>query len=115
MSKGLLIGLGVAAIAIIYVVCINFWTMGVEGEEIARGNSVVAQVNVVETSMDTMINTIVNEFKVPQQFAKDFIAAAVVQSGGRKGGLLFKSNAEAANKFGIPETLYLKMMNTIEG
>jgi len=43
-----------------------------------------------------MINTVVNQFKVNKQFAKDFIAVAAAQSSGRKGGLLFKNSTEAA-------------------
>jgi len=115
MSKGTLVGIGLAIVAVVYVVCIMFWTMGVENTEINMSTVLEGQNNVVETSMDNMINTVVNQFKVNKQFAKDFIAVAAAQSSGRKGGLLFKSSTEAANKLGIPETTYLKMMNSIEG
>jgi len=115
MSKGYFVGLGVAAVVAVYVVFIYFWSMGVVKTEINLSTVLDGQTNVVETSMDTMVNTIVNKFKVNKQFAKDFIAVAEAQSVGRKGGLLFKSSTEAANKLGIPETIYLKMMNSIEG
>ena len=115
MSKGVLIGIGLAVVAVIYVVCINFWTMGVVREEVNLSTVLEGQTNVVETSMDNMTNTIVNTYKVKKSFAKDFIAVAVAQSGGRKGGALFKSSTEAANKLGVPENIYLKMMNTIQG
>jgi|18_taG_2_1085343.scaffolds.fasta_scaffold01912_12 hypothetical protein len=92
MSKGVLIGIGLAVVAVIYVVCINFWTMGVVREEVNLSTVLEGQTNVVETSMDNMTNTIVNTYKVKKSFAKDFIAVAVAQSGGRKGGALFKSS-----------------------
>jgi len=106
---------GVLTIVVIYVISIQLWTMGVDKQEIKLSNTYDAQFNVVETQMDNMINTIVNQFKVNKKFAKDFIAVAVAQSAGRKGGGLFKSSTEAANKLGVPETTYLKMMNSIEG
>ena len=115
MSKGLIIGIGVAIVVAVYLICIAFWTMSVNKTEIDMATVLDGQTNVVETSMDNMINTIVNQFKVNKQFAKDFIAVAAAQSSGRAGGSLFKSSTEAANKLGIPETTYLKMMNSIEG
>jgi len=115
MNKTAWIIIGLVVIVAVYAVSIQLWKMGVNKDEISKANIYDAQSNVVETQMDNMINTIVNQFKVNKKFAKDFIAVAVAQSAGRKGGGLFKSSTEAANKLGVPENTYLKMMNSIEG
>lgn len=109
------IGIGIAITAIIYIVCINFWIMGVDETEINIATTLEGQNNAVETALDNMINTIVNQHNVNKEFAEKFIVVAEEQSNSRKGGSLFKSTTEAANKLGIPETTYLKIMNTIQG
>jgi hypothetical protein len=121
-TKKIVIGISVAVIAIIWIVCINVYTTNCEQTEIEMATGVKAQVKVVSTAMDTMINIIVNNFKVNKKLAKDIItqsvAVAEAEASGRKGGALFKSSTEstrAAMKLGIPETTYLKMMNTIQG
>lgn len=121
-TKKIVIGIGIAVIAIVYVVCINFWSMGCDQTEIDMATFFEGQKNVVETSMDNMINTIVNQHQVNRQLAKDIItvsvAVAEAEASGRKGGSLFKSSTEAskaANTLGIPETTYIKIMNTVQG
>jgi hypothetical protein len=113
--KKIIIGVSVAVIALIWVICINVYTTNCEQTELDMATLLEGQEKVVQTTMDNMINTIVNTFKVNKKFAKDFIAVAEAQSSGRKGGSLFKSSTEAANKLGIPETTYLKIMNTVQG
>ena len=115
MTKTGWVVIGAVVLIAVYVLCINLWTMGVTKEEIKKANVYAAQFNVVETQIDNTVSTIVNTYKVPDKFAKDFIAVALAQSSGRKGGVLFKSNTEAANKLGITDTLYAKIMNTTEG
>jgi len=114
MKNWLILG-GVGVVATIVIVSIFVWTMNVNKQEIGLSNRYDAQYNVVETSLDTMRNTLVNQFKVNKKFAEDFVKVAMAQSEGRKGGVLFKSSTEAANKLGIDQDMYIKMMNAIEG
>ncbi|HUS50099.1 MAG TPA: hypothetical protein VMZ91_08030 [Candidatus Paceibacterota bacterium] len=113
--KSWLIAGGIGLVAVIVIISMFVWSMGVYKTEVGLSNRYDAQFNVVETSLDQMRNTLVNQFKVNKKFAEDFVKVAMAQSEGRKGGGLFKSFTEASNKLGIDQEMYIKMMNAIEG
>jgi len=114
-AKKIIIGIASAAIILIYVICVNVYTTNCEQTELDMSSAIDGQPKVIETMMDNAINTIVNNFKVNRMQAKDAIELAQAKASGRKGGLLFKSNTEAASHFGVTPSTYGKMMNTIEG
>ena len=89
--------------------------MGVARQEIALRRGYEAQFNAVENTIDAARKILINKYKVKKNFANDFIKVVMAQSEGRKGGALFKSNSEAANKLGMSEKIYLDMMNSIQG
>ena len=115
MSKGLIIGLSSVGLALLLVVFIFLWGVGVYNKEVGLANRYDAQFSKVETSLDNMRKAIKNKYKVTDKFAKDFIAVAVTQAAGRKGGSLLKFNTEAANKLGIDPEMYMDISNTISG
>ena len=115
MSKGMIITISAGVLLIIFIIWAFFWTMGVNKQEIVLKNKLEAQVNLVETTLDTMVKKIKNQYKVKEDFAKDFIAVVMAQTEGRKGGSLIKASTEAANTLGITSELYQQMMNTVAG
>ena len=115
MGKGALICIiGTAVVALLVVIAIS-WAVAIYNTEVRLANRYDAQFNEVETSLDTMRKTIMNQFKVTREFADKFIQSVAMQTEGRKGGALFKSSAEAANKLGMDSAMYMKMANSIEG
>ncbi|MFW6121981.1 MAG: hypothetical protein ACOC80_13950 [Petrotogales bacterium] len=115
MSKGTIVGIGVIGVSVIIALSLIAWIMGIYNTEIELSNSYDAQFNTVETTLDTMRKTIMNQYKVNQDYADKFIQVVSQQTEGRKGGALFKSSTEAANKLGMSSELYTKMINSIEG
>lgn len=115
MSKTTLVMLIVLGLLVVFGLSFFFWTMGIKRTENVLAKRYSAQENVVETTLDKMRKTLINQFKVKESFANDFIKVVAAQAEGRKGGSLVKLNAEAANKLGITPEIYMTMMNSISG
>jgi len=115
MSKGLIVGISVAALILLFFVSFWFYGMGVKREYVGLKNRYEAQFNEVETTLDNMIKTIKNQASVKDSFAKDFISVVMAQAEGRKGGSLLKMQNESANMLGITPELYTKLANSIAG
>ena len=123
---GLVVGLGALLI-------IGIWIAGVFNTEIALSNRYDAQANVVETTLDTMRKTIMNQHNCTKEWADKFIAVVAQQASGRGGNkaVVPEGNAVAgvavagagtslqigreSEALGIPQDLYLKLANSIEG
>jgi len=137
ISKGALVGIAVAVVVVLTLVCWTFWKMNVAKGEIALANRYEAQFNVVETTLDTMRKTIMNQHKCTKEWADNFIKVVAQQAAGRSGlagrtqntggaegavaavtasgggtGFTFARESEA---LGIPQDLYMKLANAIEG
>ena len=113
--KKTIVAASIIVLSLVVTLFLWIWTMNVNKGQIKLSNGYDAQVNVVETTMDNMRKTLMNDFKVQRNFADDFIKVVASQASGRTGGALFKANTEAANKLGVSTELYAKMMNAIEG
>jgi len=76
-----------------------------------------AQTKVVETTMDTMRKTLMNQYGVHKDVADTFIKVAALKAGGHSGGSLFKSVTEASGNTiqGFSPEVAMKMMTSIEG
>ncbi len=113
ISCGTIIG-----IVIIVGIMSTFWTFGVINQEVSLRNKYHAQFKIRETTMDNMIKTLKNEYKVTDDFAKNFVLVVQEQSKGRTGGNGSVLSAKAINeseKLGISSDMYRMMANTIEG
>ena len=115
MSKSAIVKLSVVGVLVLFAIIGIFWAVGVYNTEVELANRFDAQFNEVETSLDTMRKTLMTQYKVTKEYADKFIQSVSMQSEGRKGGSLFKSSTEAANKLGMDSELYGKMLNSIEG
>lgn len=131
--SGKLIGLTVAAGILGLIMVIGIWIAGVFNGEIALANRYDAQANVVETALDTMRKTIMNQHNCTKEWADKFISVVTLQASGRGGNkvVLPDGNAVAgvaavgagtslqigreSESLGIPQELYLKLANSIEG
>lgn len=114
MSKGTIVALcSVGAILLLVIIGIS-WYFGIINGEVRLANRYDAQFNVRETSLDTMRKTLMNQFKVTQEYADKFIAVVSEQAEGRKGGTLFKSSTESQS-LGLTPDLYKSMLASIEG
>lgn len=137
MSKGTLVGISMVILLAITFGCWTMWKMNVVKGEIALNNRYEAQFNVVETTLDTMRKTIMNQHKCTKEWAEKFIQVVSQQAAGRSGlagrtngdngaegavaavtasgggtGFTFARESEA---LGIPSDLYMKLSNSIEG
>jgi hypothetical protein len=114
---GMMIGGSVVAIVVAFALVCLFWYMGISNTEQGLRIKYEAQTKVVETTMDNMKKTLINQFKVNSQFAETFIKCMATQAEGRKGGGLFKMVTEASG--GAPQTftpdVSLRMMASIDG
>ena len=106
---------------------------GIFNTQIALSNRYDAQANVVETTLDTMRKTIINQHNCTKEWADNFIKVVMAQASGRGGNkvVLPDGNAVAgvaavgagtslqigreSEALGIPQDLYLKLANSIEG
>jgi len=134
MSKGTLVV--IVGVVVLGVVGISWqlWRMNVVKGEIALANRYEAQSNVVETTLDTMRKTIMNQHTCTKEWADKFIAVVAEQVKGRPGKVTSDGGGKAAGlagmltgggggiavtreseSLGIPQDLYLKLANSIEG
>lgn len=133
MSKGVLAGVGVLVLAFMAV----SWYFGIYNGEVSLGRRYDAQFNVVETSLDTMRKTIMNQHQCTKEWADSFIAVVSKQAEGRTGMSAQTQNAEASKgsaavaavaaggtafqfgreseALGIPPALFSQLANSIEG
>jgi len=138
MSKGRLVGIGVSVVVVLAVLMTVFKVVGIYNTEIELGRRFDAQFNVVETSLDTMRKTIMNQHNCTKEWADKFIAVVAEQARGRTGMVGQASGAEAvkagtaaiaavtaggtafqfsreSEALGIPPALYTQLSNAIEG
>lgn len=138
MSKGKIVGLGIGAVVVLGILLAAFGVVGIINTEIGLSNRFVAQFNVVETSLDTMRKTIMNQHNCTKEWADKFIAVVSEQAKGRTGmaaqapatepakagtaavaavaagGTAFQFGRES-EALGLPPTLYTQLSNAIEG
>lgn len=133
MSKTALVLVCLIIIVLLVLGSWVLWKMGVAKQEITLANRYEAQFNVVETTLDTMRKTIMNQHKCTKEWADKFIAVVAEQVKGRPGpvaaqganpggiaGMLTGGGGGIAvtresESLGIPQDLYLKLANSIEG
>ena len=133
MSKGTVVAIVAVVIVLIAGVSWQLWRMNVTKGEIVLNNRYDAQANVVETTLDTMRKTIMNQHTCTKEWADQFIAVVAKQAEGRPGkvtaegtksggltGMLTGGGGGIAvtsesDSLGIPPELYLKLANSIEG
>lgn len=133
MSKGILVGAGMFILLIVMVAIGVGWYFGVCNDEVRLANRYEAQFDVVETALDTMRKTIMNQHNCTKEWADKFIAVVAQQAAGRGGNkvVLPDGNAVAgvaavgagtslqigreSEALGIPSTLYTQLSNSIEG
>lgn len=113
----LIIGLVMVASLFILGGCSAVWVLGTYNGEARLRIRYEAQTKVVETTLDNMRKTLMNQYKVSKEFADTFIKCVAMQAEGRKGGSLFKSVTEASGNTpqAFTPELANKMMNSIEG
>lgn len=117
MSKALIIGGGVAIVLVMFGIASVFYVFGILNGEVSLRVRYEAQENVVESTMDNMRKTLMNQYSVSKEFAETFVKCVALQAEGRKGGSLFKSVTEASGNTpqAFTPELASKMMNSIEG
>lgn len=117
MKTWMIIAGGLFAMFCVFVVAVAIWVMGIFNGEVQLRTKFEAQQNLVESTMDTMRKTLMNQYQVSKDFADTFVKCVVAQSEGRKGGGLFKMVTEASGNVnqGFTPELASKMMNSIEG
>lgn len=119
MKKGTIITLSVVGVFLVVIISIISWIFSTINTEIALRYQYEATQNQVETTLDKMRKSIMNEYKVTKDFADAFIQVVQAQSEGRKGGsggamVSAKVNRES-EKLGITSDMYIRMNNTISG
>lgn len=142
MSKRKMVGIGIGVVVVLMILLAVFGTIRIINTEIGLSNRFVAQLNVVETSLDTMRKTIMNQHNCTKEWADRFIAVVTEQAKGRSGAMaqipaveagkvaaesLPRFRVEAAARdmsfqfsreseaLGIPPALYMQLANSIEG
>ena len=130
MSKGTVVVISIVVLLVLGFGCWTMWKMGVVKGEIALSNRYDAQFRVVETTLDTMRKTIKNIHTCTDEWADKFIAVVAEQVKGRPGkatggsggtgvaGMLAGSGiavTRESDALGIPDEMYLKLANAIEG
>ena len=114
MNKNILIAIGAVVVVLVMVACLFIWRMNIQKTQIALNNRYEAQSNEMQTSLNTMRTTIVNQLKCTREFADKFIAVVAKQAEGRTGGGMFKFNKESES-LGLSPDMYMKLANSIEG
>jgi len=137
MSKGAIVGVGLLALVVLILIVGVAWYFGVVNGEISLGRRYDAQFNVVETALDTMRKTIMNQHACTKEWADSFIAVVGKQAEGRTGmqaqvpdveaskgsaavaavaagGTAFQFGRES-EALGIPSALFTQLANSIEG
>jgi len=137
MSKGLRIGIAMLVLLVMVFVCGVAWYFGLVNTEVSLSKRYEAQSNVVETALDTMRKTIMNQHKCTKEWADTFIAVVAEQAKGRTGmsaqvptaevskgsaavaavtagGTAFQFGRES-EALGIPPALFTQLANSIEG
>jgi hypothetical protein len=115
MSKKSIIGLSIVGAVILLTIVGISWIFSVYNGEVRLRNAYESQFNVREVVMDKMRKTLMAQFKVSKESADMFIESVAAGASGRKGGALFKSNAESAAGLGMPLDVYQSMLASIEG
>ena len=134
MSKGTVVMIAVVVLALVTGVSWQLWRMNVEKGQISLSNRYDAQFRVVETTLDTMRKTIKNIHTCTDEWADKFIATVAEQVKGRPGKVAGEPGAKPgglagmltgggggiavtreSESLGIPDTMYLKLANAIEG
>jgi len=133
MSKGTVIGISIVVLIAVMFGGWTLWKMNVVKGEIVLANRYDAQERVVETTMDTMRKAIKNIHTCTDEWADKFIATVSEQVKGRPGkvtsegggstglaGMLTGGGGGIAvtresESLGIPDAMYLKLANVIEG
>lgn len=131
----------VVVLAVVMAIGVMFWQMSVKKGEIGLATRYDAQFNVVETSLFKMRTAIKNIHACTDEWADKFIKVVAMQAQGRSGvvpaaavetggSTVNKANAAVAavaaggvgvnvsresEALGIPQELYLKLANAIEG
>jgi hypothetical protein len=136
MNKAVWVGFGLLAVFVLSLVCLLAWYFGVVNTEVSLSKRYEAQFNVVETALDTMRKTIMNQHKCTKEWADTFIAVVSEQARGRTGlsaqvpsvdskgsaavaavaagGTAFQFGRES-EALGIPPALFTQLANSIEG
>lgn len=140
-SWGVLALVSVVVLAVVMAIGVMFWQMSVKKGEIGLATRYDAQFNVVETSLFKMRTAIKNIHACTDEWADKFIKVVAMQAQGRSGvvpaaavetggSTVNKANAAVAavaaggvgvnvsresEALGIPQELYLKLANAIEG
>jgi hypothetical protein len=117
MNKAIVIGIAILVMGMVFIASIAIWFFSMTNGEVRLRTKYEMQQKVVETSLDNMRKTLINQYNVSSEFAETFIKCVAMQSEGRKGGSLFKSVTEASGNAiqGFTPELAMKMMNSIEG
>ena len=95
MNKSLLVIISVAVLIVVVFMGLFLWKNGVIKTEIDLSNHYDSQFNVVETSFDTMRNTIMNIMNCTREHANKVAQIVALQKEGREGGSLFKLTKES--------------------
>lgn len=122
---------GVVVVLVVAIVLVLFWQMDVKRGEIGLATRLEAQHNVVETSLFKMRATIKNIHACNDEWADRFIKVVAMQASGRGGNRVPVPDGSAgvavaaasptlqigreSEALGIPQELYLKLANAIEG
>lgn len=114
MSKKTIVGLSIAGAFLLLVIIFIGWYFSVVNGEVRLANRYDAQFNVVETTLDTMRKTLMNQYKITKESADQVIRAVMAQTEGRKGGSIFKSVTESPVS-GMSLDMYKSMTASIEG
>ena len=135
MSKSLIVMLVILGIVALFGVSVVSWYIGTKNTEITLANRYEAQMNVVETTLDTMRKTIMNQTKCTREWADKFLAVVMAQASGRSvvvagntgvskqsivtgavasGGLGVNVSRES-EALGLKPELYSQLANSIEG
>lgn len=117
MNKAIVIGIAIFAMGMVCIVSMALWFFSMTNGEVRLRTKYEMQQKVVETSLDNMRKTLINQYNVSSEFAETFIKVATANASGRAGGSIFKSVTEASGNVnqGFTPELAMKMMNSIEG
>ena len=131
MKWGVAVVVAVLVLAVIGVLGYVTWRMGVQKGEIGLATRYEAQFNVVEASLFKMRTSIKNIHNCTDEWADKFLKVVMAQASGRGGnrvalpegaaGVAVAASAPTlqigreSEALGIPQELYLKLANTIEG
>jgi hypothetical protein len=124
MNKWTVLVLVLVVLAGVMAIGVWFKRMGISKQEIVLSRRLDAQEKVVEGAAFKMRSTIKNQHDCTDEWANKFVQSVVAQSkgrpgnaGGGSGGLLAVGGTgyKEADILGIPQDLYLKLANSIEG